>query len=136
MSAGPNLRTFLLTDRSIVAAVGTRVHQQKVPETPATIYIWYARAGSDAERTLDQATGTQPFQLDYDVEVIGQTLSEVEAVSEYITALDCSRGTFGSGTIQLLAVDSAGDDYVPRGLYADEGLFINAFRFSLYGYKE
>jgi hypothetical protein len=129
-----DFRAFLLADSGIAAAVGTRVHVGSVPQPTAAPYIWIGRAGVTHERTLDQSQGEQPFEERWDLEVWGEDLGDVQDLAELIRGLDCAKGTFGDGSIQLLYVEDHSDDYSPKGLFSDEGLDLAAFSITLYGY--
>ena len=129
-----DFRAFLLADSGIAAAVGTRIHVGSVPQPTAAPYIWIGRASVAHERTLDQGQGEQPFEERWDLEVWGESLGDVQDLAELIRGLDCAKGAFGDGTIQLLYVEDHADDYSPKGLFSDEGLDLAAFSITLYGY--
>lgn len=132
---GQDLRTFLLADSDISTAVGaSRISQNHVPETYDGLYVWFARAATEHERTIDQATGEEPFRQFWDLEVIGETLGDVLDAAEHIVDLDASGGTFGAGTVQVLWVSDHNDDYLPRGIYSDEGLYVSSFQLEVVGY--
>jgi len=131
---GPDLRSFLLADTDIAAAVGTSVHQNHVPETSETLYIWFSRRGRERERTINESAGNVAFREYWDLEVIGTSLGDVSDLADLVDALDSSSGTFGSGTVQVLFVEDQTDDYIPRGLNSDEGLHYSAFLIEILGY--
>lgn len=130
-----DLRAYLLAQAAIATIVGTSVHVRAVPQEIAPPYLWLARAGADLERTLDQAQGAEPFETRYDVEAISDDPQELETLAQAVRALDCAKGVCGSGTMQLLLVEDHTDDYVPKGVFSDEGLDVASFAITVYGYE-
>jgi len=128
-----DLLAFLLAQATITALT-TRVHWNHVPEEPTDLYMWFARAGTDQDRTLDQAQGELPRSVSFDVECIGTDPSNVVDLAEAVQGLDCAKGTFGSGTCQLVLIGDESDEYVPRGVYSDEGLHVQVLRLEVIGY--
>jgi len=129
-----DLRTFLLAQVALTELVATRIHVNHVPQESDLPYLWIGRAGTTHERTLDQAQGEQPFEERWDCEAIAGTEDEAQTLGEAIRGLDCAKGTFGDGTIQLLLVEDQRDDYVARGVPSDEGYSICAFSVGIWGY--
>lgn len=130
-----DFRSFLLDQTAIAAAVGTHVHVGSVPQPTAPPYIWIGRAGVSSERTLDQAQGTAPDEERWDLEVWSDDVGEVQDLAELIRSLDCAKGVFGDGTIQLLVVEDHADDYVPKGNFGDEGYDLAAFQIQVLMYS-
>jgi len=130
-----DFRSFLLDQVAIAAAVGTHVHVGSVPQPTEPPYIWIGRAGVGTERTLDQAQGTVPDEERWDLEVWSNDCGEVQDIADLVLALDCAKGTFGDGTIQLLIVEDHADDYVPKGNYGDEGYDLAALQITVLMYS-
>lgn len=130
-----DFRTFLLAQSAISALVGTAVHVDHVPQEIALPYLWVSRARTAHERTLDQAQGEQPFEEAWDIEAISDSLSEAQDLAAAVRGVDCAKGTFGDGTIQLLVIEDQSDDYIPRGTFGDDGLSVCAFAATVYGYE-
>ena len=99
----------------------------------AAPYIWIGRRGVMHERTMNQSVGEQPFEERWDLEAWGG-IDDVQTIAEAVRDLDCDKGAFGDGTIQLLQVEDHSDDYVPKGVFSDEGYDLAAFQITLYGY--
>jgi hypothetical protein len=136
MSLSADFRTFLLAQPAIAAIVGTSVHVRAVPQPIDPPYVWIARAGSNQdERTLDQAQGQQPWEERWDLEAISDDPVELEDLAAAVRGLDCVKGTFGAGSIQLLIVEDQTDDYVPKAVESDQGLDLAAFQLTIYGYE-
>jgi hypothetical protein len=134
MAIGPDLRTFLLAQFAIANIVGTSAHHNHVPQSREALYIWFARAQILQDRTLDQAQGTPPFQESWDLECVADNLDDLDTLSDAVRGLDCAKGTFGAGTIQLVLVEDQSEDYLPRGVESDEGLHIAPLRLEIFGY--
>lgn len=134
MSLASDFRAFLLAQPAIADLVGDSVHVNSVPEHVEAPYIWLRRARIAHERSLDQAQGEQPHEEGWDLEAITDDPSEIDALADAVLGIDSARGAFGYGTIQGLFIESQADDYVPRGLYSDEGLDVAAFQVAIYGY--
>lgn len=128
-----DFRAFLIADAGISALVSSRVHVGSVPQPTAVPYIWIGRRGVFHERTINQATGEQPFEERWDLEVWGD-IGDVQNIAEAVRDLDCAKGTFGDGMVQLIQVEDHSDDYIPKGVFSDEGHDLAAFQITLYGY--
>jgi hypothetical protein len=129
-----DLRSFLLAQEALTALVDERIHVNHVPQESTLPYLWVGRTGTTHDRTLDQARGEQPFEEQWDCEAIAGTESEAQALGEAVRGLDCAKGAFGDGRIQLMTVEDQRDDYVPRGVPSDEGFSVCAFSLTIYAY--
>ena len=134
MSLGEDLRTWLLADASITALVGTRCHQNKVPQNSTSPYIWYGRATTENEDAIDDIAGTIPFVQMFDVECISDDIDEALNLADLLKAKHLTRGTIGSGTVQGVFVSDHADDYIPRGDNSDDGRHVAALQFQIMGY--
>lgn len=130
-----NFRVFLLAKPAIAAVVTTHVHVGSVPQEIVPPYLYLQRARANHERTLDQTQGEVPFEEQWDLEAIADTPADLAALSEAVRGIDCARGTFGAGTMQSLFLEDQADDYIPKGVYSDEGLDVAAWTVTIYGYK-
>jgi hypothetical protein len=128
-----DFRAFLLAQSALATAVSNHVHVSIVPQETAVPYIWIGRSSTSHERILNQPQGEQPFEERWDLEVWG-TIGDVQDIAELVRDLDCAKGTFGDGTVQLVQVETHSDDYVPKGVYSDEGFDVAAFQLIIYGY--
>ena len=128
-----DFRAFLIANSPLAALVSTRVHVGSVPQPTTAPYVWIGRRGVFHERTISQAVGEQPFEERWDLEAWG-SIDDVQTIAEAIRDLDCAKGSFGSGTIQLLQVEDHSDDYIPKGVFSDEGYDLAAFQITVYGY--
>jgi hypothetical protein len=128
-----DFRAFLIANGPLSALVSTRVHVGSVLQPTAAPYVWIGRRGVFHERTLNQAVGEQPFEERWDLEVWGD-IGDVQDIAEVVRNLDCAKGSFGSGTVQLFQVEDHSDDYVPKGVFSDEGFDLAAFQITVFGY--
>lgn len=134
MSFAVDFRAYLLAQSAIASAVGERVHVGMVPEETEPPYLWMQRAGASHERTLDQPQGETPFEERWDLEAIAAEPDDLATLDEAIRGLDSARGDFGDGRMQALFVEDQADDYVPKGVWSDEGLDVAAYQITVYGY--
>jgi len=140
---GIDLRGYLLTDATLSGYVGgARIHQNRVPEEYDGLYIWFGRSGTEDEDALDDAQGAQPFREFFDLEIIayategdgGQALDNVEACADRLRTHHKRRGSLNNGSVQLLRIFDHQDDYIPRGVFGDDGLHYAAFQIEVTGY--
>jgi hypothetical protein len=129
-----DFRAMLLEQPQITDLVGTRIHVGAVPEEIEPPYLWLQRAGVSHERVIDQRQGEEPFEQRWDLECVVADPADLEPLANAVQRLDCLRGKFGDATIQGLFVEDQQDDYVPKGVYSDEGLDVAAFAVTVYGY--
>jgi hypothetical protein len=134
MSLSEDFRSFLLAQTPIAQGFGSKIHVNSVPEEIDPPYIWVRRSGASHERTLGQGQGEQAFQERWDLEVITDDPSDIDGLAKLIRDLDGAKGTFGHGTIQGLFVEDYSDEYIPKGVFSDEGLDVVAFQVVIYGY--
>jgi hypothetical protein len=140
MSIGEDLRTFLINDAAIAAIVNDRVSQNKIPQADDLPAIWYRRStSSDDDLTLEvNQSGETQFSESFDVECIVDVdeLDEAEQLASAIKALNTSKGTFGTGTMQGVFVSFHDDNYRPTGTQGDDGRHVAALEVEIIGYKE
>jgi hypothetical protein len=134
MSLSEDFRAFLLAQPAIAAAVGPNVHVNSVPEEVTPPYLWIRRSGGSRERSLGDAQGTPAFEERWDLEVISDSPSETADLAASVQGIDGAKGTFGTGTIQGLFLEDYSDEYIPKGVFSDEGLDVVAFQVVIYGY--
>lgn len=131
---GKDLRTHLLTDASLVALVGQRVHQNRAPAQYLGPYVWFARRGVDWEDCLDDDAGEDPFRQFIDVECLAMDLDDTEAMADCIRSLHGYHGSLGAGSLQGLWVLDQDDDYIPRGHGSDDARHVAALQLEIAGY--
>lgn len=126
------LRTFLLSDATISGIVGERIHQGFVPETTSGDYIWFARSGVEPLRVL--ASGViEPLSVRFDLEAISEDIERSQTLAAAIrNKLDAYRGTFVDTTTQGIFVEDHNDDYMPRGIFGDEVVYVAAMNVEIF----
>lgn len=133
-SIAEDFRTFALADATILAAVGTRVHQHRVPDEmragdqSRSTYprIWYRKALHVDEPQLD-GSDAQHTETTFDVEILTEDPDELDTLTDAVrTRFNGAVGTFGSRSVLGVFVDDHDEDYVPYGDGADDGTLIAA----------
>jgi hypothetical protein len=116
------LRTFLLADSAIAAAVGPRVHQAFVPEDTPTPCIYFTRAGTGDELCIGEI-GAAPFRHTFALECIGKDLDESQSIAALVkTRCNGYYGSFADTTVKGIFVEDQSDDYEPQYGYHDASL--------------
>jgi len=133
-----DLRTALLANGDIATIVGGRVHYLRAAQGFVGDYIWFARSGSgdDDDRALGDTAGADYHHHEMvDVECVSDVLEDAQTLSRLVKGFDSTTGTLGAGTVQAIFVRDHADDYVPRGVSGDDGVFVGALQFELVGYQ-
>lgn len=126
------LRTHLVTDSAIAALVGENVHQGNVPQSIDGDYIWFGRSGVESLRVL-AAGAIDPLAVRFDVEAISHDLDRCQQIASAIrTRCDAYRGTFADTTVQGIFVEDHSDDYIPRGVFSDDGPHVAAMNVEIF----
>src|SRR5688572_11352437 len=134
-----DFRRFLLEDGTINAYVMDtdnigRIHQNKVPQDKQKPFIWFGQSGIEQATTLDQQPGMQPFSRTFDVECVSPDINEALDLAEEVRDLcHCYRGELSADTdtteptvVQGIFVHEHDDQYFPKSIDGDEGLFVAA----------
>lgn len=134
-SLGEDIRT-VITGSTAVAAASTRwnagalarvgvVEQNTVREQAPDPRIWFQREREETDWYLDADEGLT--ESTWNIEVHSSIDSERFAIADAIkSVLDGQYGTFGSRTVQSCFVEDHDDDYVPRGVASEEGVYVAA----------
>lgn len=123
-----NLITFLLTSASISTAVGaTRISQTHVPQEFTGDLIWFNRSNVQMNDCLDAVPGEDAHEEYFDLECVSATEEGAQALTELVKdKLHSHAGTFGTQTVQAVFCEDHADDYEPRSIDLDSGLFVGA----------
>ena len=127
MALDEDLRTEILAAST---TLGQRCHQNVVPEHQGNLFprCWYQRTSTDDLLAADGSRIGLVWQ-EYTVECISLDIAEAITAADAIRrGLNGKHGTFGSGTTQGAFVEDQDDDYIPRGIGADEGAHVSALR--------
>jgi len=123
------LRTFLLADSTVSAAIGSNMHQANVPEGQSAPFVWYARQTTNEVDVLNAQTGEEPFSTVFDLEVIGDDLDAAQTLALYIKRkLNNYRGTYADSTVKGIFATDHNDEYIPRGIGSDDGRHVAAIQ--------
>ena len=130
-----NLRTFLLADSGISTTLGAeRIGQNRAQQDWGYPYVVFYRSGTDSERCIGDAVGLAPFRHFFDVECVSSDIDGAADLAEAIkTYADNFTGTFGTQSVQLIAIEDHDDEYQPRTPLSDEAVHIAAINVELMG---
>lgn len=126
-TAAEDLRTFVLTDATVAAAVTARMFENTVPSTSTTLpFIWYRLSGREWLGILGEAE-SKPYRERFDVECVADDLDDAHDLADAVRAkLDGHKGAMGTGSYQWVHVMDQYEDYQARNLEADEHLHVVA----------
>lgn len=122
-------RAFLLADSSVKAKLGERIYQDRVSEqSPVRPYLWFSKRLTNYSNCIDDANGAAPTSVNFDVESISTDLTESQAIAELVrTRCHLYRGAFDDSTVKGVFVREQDDEYVPRGMGTNDGMFATVF---------
>ena len=122
-----NFRAFLLADAAIEAVVPNRVHEDHVPQGALQPFIWFRkRSATNLGATLNSANGESPDDFYFDVECVGNQ-EKSKTLTELVRArCNFYRGAFGDTTCKGAFVNDQDDDYFPKSIGGDSGLYVGA----------
>jgi hypothetical protein len=115
----------LSLEPAVRALVDTRIHGAAVPASAVLPLIWLQRRGVVETGALEAEE--LPLKELFDLECVAADASVAAELAAVVrAALNGYAGQMGDGFYSWVSVTSAGDEYVPRNLPADEHLFISA----------
>jgi hypothetical protein len=125
-----NLIAFLASDATVRGYVASRICQNNVPTGPDATkdYLWLRRSGQQYERTLDEAAGTPPRSVLFDVEACSRDLDRACKIADSIRALFPFSGTFGDSSLKGAFVNDQSEDYVPLNENATIGVHVESLQ--------
>ncbi len=107
-----DLKAYLGADAAIARVVGTRIHENYVPETPIAPFIWFVRTGDETFDCLDDAAGDPPDKYIFALECVGRNIKEASALATLVKAKHKAlKPAFGSRTAQLVWIENQADGY-------------------------
>lgn len=124
---------------TIIGSSPARIHYNHVPESYEGTYIFLRRSnsGDDEDRSIGDTTGrTYEYRESFDVEVVSETLAEAVDLALLLKKLDSTTDVVGTGTCQAVFVRDHSDDYSPKGVDSDAGLFVGSVSFEIINYAE
>ena len=127
---GENLRTVIIGSTALraamtnYAAIGA-VEQDTYRESPPLPRIWFSRSIQNEEIDLSGTGGLEQSSWDIEVQsdVIGTAQTIAAVVKRYLNG---KRGTFGTQTVQGVFVNDHDDDYIPRSIASEDGIYVAA----------
>lgn len=126
--ASQNLRTYLLTSTTLKAFVADRIYQSRIPMKPRGDYLWLRQGGKLFEHTFDDAVGTGPRAITFDLECCSQHPDRAADISDAVRGLFPYAGTMGDATVKGAFVNDQDEDYLPINEVATEGIHVQALR--------
>jgi hypothetical protein len=110
-----NIKAYLQAQPSVAALVASRIHHNNMPTIAETNndYIWFNRAGHVYDRTLDEAAGTEPRSVLFNMECCSRDLGRAAALADAVRNLFPFSGTFGDDTLKGAFANDQSEDYVP-----------------------
>jgi hypothetical protein len=125
-----NLKAKLGSDTTVASYVASRIHQNRVPTPEETKldYIWLRRATHQYTRTLDEAAGTAPLSVLYDVECCSRDLNRSAVLADAVRNLFPFSGTFGDSTVKGAFANDQSEDYEPISTSASVGVHVQTIQ--------
>lgn len=131
--AAENLRTLLLETAAVTAIVNQRIFQDTIPQKAPRPFIWFQQRGSeDIYACLDDAQGSEPGLLLFDLECCADDISEAKRLAAGVRSLNKFRGDMGTQRVQGLFVEDHNDEYVAITNMSDNGIFLAALNVEIY----
>lgn len=130
MTIATSLRDFLITGNFFpnIANIG-KIQYAKIDKSVPKPVIWFQRSGGSTTRF---ANGDPQYTTDlFDVEIVtdsdGSVFGGPEGCQELTAAvrnyLDGYRGVMGSDVVQWIKVTDQSDDYIPKLVDRDNGIY-------------
>lgn len=143
-SVDEDLKTFLQASASLAAAVGSRIHENRVPmaidpatgvpdiSTAETPFIWFAGGPDIRDDCINETAGDDPLGYTFQLQVVAETLRDMRTIAGYCAALHNSRGTFGSRTVQRVTIEDQQDDFQDHLGAVEAGFHTSGFNVGVY----
>lgn len=127
---GENLRTAIIGSTALrsampgYAVIGA-VEQDTYRETPPLPRIWFSRSIQNEEVDLSGTGGLE--QSSWDIEVQSDSIGTAQQLASVVKRyLNGKRGVFGTQTVQGVFVSDHDDNYVPRSVSSEDGIYVAA----------
>jgi len=127
---GENLRTVIIGSTAIRAVLTNyaqigAVEQDTYRESPPLPRIWFSRSIQNAEVDLSGTAGLEESSWDIEVQddEIGTAQNIAAVVKKYLNG---KYGSFGTQTVQGVFVHDHDDQYVPRSISSEDGIYVAA----------
>jgi len=105
------LRSVLLNDATVSAAIGTKVFPVLAPADVELPFITYRRAAIEREQTLGLPMGVPRVTIDFVVYALTYEAAR-EAADAVRLALDGYSGTVDTVTVRQTSLENESDDFV------------------------
>lgn len=133
---GENLRSHIVASTGVLAvfsnvAADGRCEQNTLRMSAELPRVWYGRAAQN--EPVDFGGGGGLAEAQWDIEChsddINESLNIADAVKRSMNGI---AGTFGSGTVLGIFVTDHDDEYLPRGIAGDEGIYVAAVQATIH----
>lgn len=135
-SIGEDIRAFIVGSTSIAihfTAIGKLgvVEQNKIRQEAPQPRIWFQRDSETEETDLSGTGGL--VESRWNVEVHTEEDDKRFDIADAIKRrLNGYYGTFGGRTVQGIFIEDHDDDYFPRGVGAEDGLYVAALTATIF----
>jgi len=131
MSVSPNLRKFLIAGLA-TAQVRHNVNVDVDEGKNGEVYVWFQQTGIRSEGCLGDERETEPFGVNFTLEVISRNIAKMDAMADQAHQLlaDYSGELVGGDAeseVTVVFVTDADEEYIPRGANTNDGFNIRAF---------
>ncbi|NDD52971.1 DUF3168 domain-containing protein [bacterium] len=125
-----DLRTYLVAQTDISAAVSSRIYLLVAPQTATRPLVIFRLVQSDGLDTLNDTTGL--VRTDLEIECQATTDIGAKSLKELIRRrLHTYRGTMGGTFICSCLHTSESDDYIPPQTASDTGIYVASIGFDV-----
>lgn len=127
---GENIRSAIIASTAVkavltnYAAIGA-VEQDTYRQSPPLPRIWFSRSIQNTELDVNGNGGLEQSSWDIEVQsdVIGTAQNLASVVKSYLNG---KMGTFGTQTVQGVFVNDHDDNYIPRSISSEDGIYVAA----------
>jgi len=127
---GENLRTTIISSTAIKAVLTNyatigAVEQDTYRESPPLPRIWFSRSIQNSELDLSGTAGLE--QSIWDIEVQDDEINTAQNIAAVTKKyLHGRRGMFGTGTVLGIFISDHDDQYIPRSVSSEDGIYVAA----------
>lgn len=129
--ASQNLIAYLNTSTAVRSLMKGGAHENKVPQSRANDYVWFRQTNREYVRTLDEAAGTPPKSIFFDVECCSTDLNRACDLAAAVRDLFPFSGTFGESTTKGAFANDQSEDYLPTNEMADDGIHAQSLQLEI-----
>lgn len=129
--ASENLIAFLNNSTAVRALMTGGAHENTVPQNKKNDYVWFRQTNREYTRTFDEAAGTPPKSIFFDLECCSLDLDRSCSLADEVRNLFPFSGTFGDSTTKGAFAHDQSEDYLPTNEMADEGIHAQSLQLEI-----